>query len=415
MTTTASIVEKHSFILTWDFDIDTNDTTTNLKLPLKTRFGDVVLEVTVKAPQHINPVLWAGAVEPGSIGHSFNPSAEVLWIHDAGKPKLVQSGSWNLQSDFPPRLPAPIGLHLSSCTAAFFQKAEIADARFNRLTHRRFRVVFTLPDVSPPAATVHPLPRKEVRDNSSYPPRFRRLRGERSPKSETAKTRGWSGRASVLNDASVSVQAGTSAALGMEENGKSSDGDDSDEESDDFIKRRSPPSVEDDSDDGDFTYREINITETAYTTYHAVLLYLQSGYITFAPLASNLLPHKSDAKQTREQLLDQHLSSTPSLPFPVSPKSVYRLAHLLEIPSLCALSLAELKSQLTISNAVRELFSKTSSLYDDLRAVVLAFVVTNWPEVKTSEGMKEMETMARTGQIPHGTATSFELISHISK
>ncbi|ORY69445.1 hypothetical protein BCR35DRAFT_308033 [Leucosporidium creatinivorum] len=304
MSKPVGLVEKHSFTFTWDLDIDTNNTTTDLKLPLKTRFGDVVLEVTVKAPQHIFLVVRATAVEPGSIGYSYKPSAEVLWIDDAGKTKLVQSGSWILQSDFPPRPPAPTGLVLSKCTAASLQKAEIADARFNRLTHRRFRVVFTLPDVSPPAANVHPLPRKEVRDNSSSSllskrpndvrlhfkdvgadlwtsskflsassPYFKTLlasddfvesvrRSRKRPKLDAG-----AGEASVLSNESFSVQAGTSAALGMGENGKSSDGDDSDEESDDFIKRRSPPSVEDDSDDGDFTYREVNITETAYTTY----------------------------------------------------------------------------------------------------------------------------------------------------
>lgn len=41
----------------------------------------------------------------------------------------------------------------------------------------------------------------------------------------------------------------------------------SDQDSDDFIKQRSLPSVEDNSDDGDFTYREVKITETSYTSY----------------------------------------------------------------------------------------------------------------------------------------------------
>jgi hypothetical protein len=64
MTTSSSIVEKHSFTLTWDFDLDVNDTTTNLQMPLKTRFGEIVLRVTLEGPQR--PVLDArlAAVDP---------------------------------------------------------------------------------------------------------------------------------------------------------------------------------------------------------------------------------------------------------------------------------------------------------------------------------------------------------------
>lgn len=143
------------------------------------------------------------------------------------------------------------------------------------------------------------------------------------------------------------------SATVFEWNARGRDDENSDEDSDDFIKRRSPPSVDDDGDDGDLTYRELKITASAYTTYRAVLLYLHSGYITFAPLSSIRLPLDPDAKKTREQVLEKHLTATPSLPFPVSPKSVYRHAHLLEISSLCALSLSELKLRLTISTAAR--------------------------------------------------------------
>lgn len=57
MASSASIVEKHSFALTLDLDIDTNDMTTSLELPLQTRLVKVVLELIVKEPQYLVPVV----------------------------------------------------------------------------------------------------------------------------------------------------------------------------------------------------------------------------------------------------------------------------------------------------------------------------------------------------------------------
>ncbi|GAA5856756.1 hypothetical protein JCM8547_008825 [Rhodosporidiobolus lusitaniae] len=80
-------------------------------------------------------------------------------------------------------------------------------------------------------------------------------------------------------------------------------------------------------------HHRIAVTETAYTTYLAVIP---------DPLAA------------------------------VSPKSVYRLAHLLELPQLASLALADFQVQLTVHNAASELFSETSGCYDELRDIALA-------------------------------------------
>jgi hypothetical protein len=184
------------------------------------------------------------------------------------------------------------------------------------------------------------------------------------------------------------------------------DGDDSDEERDVFLTRRSPPSVEDDSDDKNLTYRQIDISAIPYMTYRAVLLYLHSGDITFAPLSSALLPSNPAAKQTREQMLDQHhLTKTPS---PLSPFPRLSQIRLPPCPpsrdpfSLrLRLALAVLKSQLTAANAAQDLFSSIG-VYDDACEAILDFVVAHWKDVKASERMKQIRRMVGAGELPQG-------------
>ncbi|ORY69414.1 hypothetical protein BCR35DRAFT_334247 [Leucosporidium creatinivorum] len=404
----ASIMEKHTFVFSWEFELDTNDDTVCLELPLATRFGEFDLDVEVEGPQVLTFSIWTFGLERAALGRDLKATAASHWVNSEGKSSFLTSEARHQLVTFPSR-----------ANDSFELEFEIKNNSMLSLLSKRpndVRLVFPslgavlwesstfLANSSPYFTT--------LLASSNFTESVRRKR----KRSKTQNGGASSKLADPDNDPrSSKATANPTLVTGSEQGGGECDSDDSDEDSDDFLKRRSPPSVEDDSDDGDFTYREVNITETAYTTYRAVLLYLHSGHIAFAPLSCTLLPLNRGAQQTREQLLEAHLSSKPSQPFPVSPKSVYRLAHLLEIPSLCALSLAELRSQLTINNAARELFSKTSALYDDLRAVILAFVVKNWAEVKASEGMKEMETKARTGQLPHSAAIFFELLPLASK
>ncbi|GAA5975867.1 hypothetical protein JCM11641_002825 [Rhodosporidiobolus odoratus] len=70
---------------------------------------------------------------------------------------------------------------------------------------------------------------------------------------------------------------------------------------------------------------------------------------------------------------------------PVSPKSVHRSAHLLELPDLSALALANFSSQLTVNNAVVELFSDTTAYYDQVFEVTLQYVDRRFEAVRVTE------------------------------
>ncbi|GAA6028409.1 hypothetical protein JCM8097_007017 [Rhodosporidiobolus ruineniae] len=175
---------------------------------------------------------------------------------------------------------------------------------------------------------------------------------------------------------------------------------DSDTETDRFLFSKHSPQIER-SAEVDLPFRQITITRTAYSTYRALLVCLSTNHIAFTPLTSSFddTSGLSSTKLRRRWLAEYH-QSHPDLPLPVSPKSAYRLAHLLQLPDLQKRSLDAFRSFLTASNAAHELFSDTSVTYDELRGVVVGFVQEHWGEVKASEGWKAMRVHIQSGEAP---------------
>ncbi|ORY79773.1 hypothetical protein BCR35DRAFT_304604 [Leucosporidium creatinivorum] len=138
-------------------------------------------------------------------------------------------------------------------------------------------------------------------------------------------------------------------------------------------------------------YQELKINTTAFTTYRAVLLWLASSHIDFAPLRSSSPSTPSSSTTSRKSHLRTFHTSNPSLPTPSSPKSVYRLAHHLKLPELESLALASFSSQLTTSNVAEELFSAEAMRFEALRKVVVGVAAKEWASVKGSEGMKDVQ------------------------
>jgi hypothetical protein len=184
---------------------------------------------------------------------------------------------------------------------------------------------------------------------------------------------------------------------------------DSDDEADEVLIASGPPAL-DSSDTSELEYCEIKITETAYSTYRALLTWLNTSHMPFAPLVSSFAPSSTPS---RKDHLIARLSDEPSLPLPVSPKSIYRLAHLLDLPSLQQLALDNLKTQLTIKNIAEELFGDVAHVYDEVRAVELEFAMMNWAEVKKSQGFEEIRKKAKVEQAPYFGAIMAELVMGI--
>lgn len=97
----------------------------------------------------------------------------------------------------------------------------------------------------------------------------------------------------------------------------------------------------------------------------------------------------------------------------VSPKSVYRLAHLLEHFALQSLALEEIASQLTPANVATELFGDVARAYPEVWKVEMDYCVKHWAQVKDSKAMKEIEGLVEREELPGGGRVLMELAKRL--
>ncbi|GAA5990343.1 hypothetical protein JCM11641_006256 [Rhodosporidiobolus odoratus] len=187
---------------------------------------------------------------------------------------------------------------------------------------------------------------------------------------------------------------------------------DSDDEIDEVAQSCNPNSFRPSAPNSE-PYRQVKIKHTACSTYHAVLTYAMSGQLSFAPLRSC----RASAADSSAYLasLRAHFEENPRHAPPVSPKSLYQLAHLLENDQLCILSLREFRRQLTPPIAVIELFSTTAAKYDDLRLLALNYVVKSWAQVKDSDELKKVKERIKNGEMPHAAPVLMELVDKLEE
>ncbi|GAA5855134.1 hypothetical protein JCM8547_002394 [Rhodosporidiobolus lusitaniae] len=141
------------------------------------------------------------------------------------------------------------------------------------------------------------------------------------------------------------------------------------------------------------------IEEGAFSTWHACLVFLQFGYIDFLSLSSCF----SSRSDTRTSYLYEDYEKDPNLPLPVSPKSVYRFASLLEVSDLKRLTLSKYTSRLTFDNVAHELFDDAAIKYFELRKAALGFVRKNWEEVRELDSWKARVEQVGAGAVPGAT------------
>lgn len=154
------------------------------------------------------------------------------------------------------------------------------------------------------------------------------------------------------------------------------------------------------------SFKRVDITDSSYTTFLGVLSWIGTGYITFAAFKStNRYATASSPEWTTQSSRRRKrtsLRAPVSLPVPVSPKSVFRLADLLDLPVLAKLALENFKSQLTARNVAYETYTDVSETHTQLRDIALTFAVEHWKEVVDSEAYKELKNKAASGTEIHG-------------
>lgn len=156
-------------------------------------------------------------------------------------------------------------------------------------------------------------------------------------------------------------------------------------------------------------YKKVVVRQTAYTTYAATLVWVACRRIEFAPLKSRAGPKRKDWLKTQ-------LEANSALPAPASPKSVYRLAQILELADLKQLALRNFAAQLTPDNAANELFSDVISAFPELRESALQYVSQNWPRVKKAASWKKAEDQAARNELPASAMlTAILLASRVAR
>lgn len=187
--------------------------------------------------------------------------------------------------------------------------------------------------------------------------------------------------------------------------------DDSDDERDDEFREMVTLKGSDDIESScSSTYHEVVVTSAAYTTYRSVLIWIHSNHIKFAPLSSSRSHQtKSDNPADMGVVISKEDDTMKA-----SPKSIYRLAHLLELPDLMQLAIDNIEARLTPSNVALEFFSEFSALYAEVRQVELDYFIDNYKAVKATGAMKLVEAQASRGVARNNFQAIMELLDRIS-
>jgi len=153
----------------------------------------------------------------------------------------------------------------------------------------------------------------------------------------------------------------------------------------------------------------IPISDASYRTVRAVLYYIYSEHIVFAPLSSSISP--DSAHGPRRDMIRTYLQANPTYPAPVSAKSVYVLADKYELSALKELAWTYFKEQLTKENVLTELFSTFCRLYDGPRNLAIGLAGRNWAYLKGTEEWKQTVEVAKANRDTYHIDVMFQLLS----
>ncbi|KAH7907586.1 hypothetical protein BJ138DRAFT_483961 [Hygrophoropsis aurantiaca] len=145
----------------------------------------------------------------------------------------------------------------------------------------------------------------------------------------------------------------------------------------------------------------VYVKGTAYKTWRAFIHYCYTGHIGFLPLKS------SEAVSKRPTQDEEDLRC--------SPKSMYRLAHRLDIHSLKATALAAIEENLSKTNVLGELFSKFTSQYPVIQAAETKVLLENRTEPEVLEALPNITRKIIQGQMTHADVVLSDVMQQVFK
>ncbi|CAH7667576.1 hypothetical protein BY996DRAFT_4579384 [Phakopsora pachyrhizi] len=157
----------------------------------------------------------------------------------------------------------------------------------------------------------------------------------------------------------------------------------------------------------------IEVTDAAYTTFKALLFFLYTDTITFAPLSSTYNCLRDEAlengigfnfKSKRDYVRNILLPNTSIVNLNLtdqdivcSAKAIYRLADKLNLVDLKARAYDHITKSLTVQNIPLEVFSSFTSAFEEVRRVEVRFMLQNWNEVREGRSMRKVLDSMRDG------------------
>ncbi|KAF5382447.1 hypothetical protein D9615_003009 [Tricholomella constricta] len=173
------------------------------------------------------------------------------------------------------------------------------------------------------------------------------------------------------------------------------------------------------------------VKDVAYTTYLALLYYLYTDTIVFAPLSSSFIAknrppatpisttsqpstpseiqgntstqkrisQQESATSRREWILEWKRNNT-GRPAPCSAKAAYRLADRFDLGDLKERASQHIVKSLTVDNIAFEVFSPFAAAFDDIRQVQVNFFLAHWKDIRASDAMRNVWQQIRNGRHP---------------
>ncbi|EPT03513.1 hypothetical protein FOMPIDRAFT_1115879 [Fomitopsis schrenkii] len=156
----------------------------------------------------------------------------------------------------------------------------------------------------------------------------------------------------------------------------------------------------------------------AARTWDALLYYLYTGIIEFAPLTAQRplpLPNpRQGAPASHSNALGNSVAIEANRPKPASSRSIYRLAHKLSLDGLRKLALHHLESQLTPGTVLTEVFSPFTAQYPEIKQLTLRSVVRYWDTLATSAAFRSKMVEVTSGRVPHAADVISEIMVRVS-
>lgn len=164
----------------------------------------------------------------------------------------------------------------------------------------------------------------------------------------------------------------------------------------------------------------IEVTDAAYTTFKALLFFLYTDSISFAPLSSTYHCLRDEAQETgvpfsyasrkayvnamvaKATFIGNGGQSLPGGPIVdpsivCSAKAVYRLADKLNLIELKSRAFEHITRSLTVQNIPMEVFSSFTSAYEEIRKIEVNYMLAHWNEVRDGRSIKKVLKMLSDG------------------